>query len=396
MGRKRIGVRKASESSIKITFTYKGKLCREYIKLQPTTTNLNRAERHRAAILDAIDRGTFDYATTFPDSKRAKTLFTSSLIKHYLPEWLERIRPSLKSSTYATHRRIINGQLLPVFGEIQLHELKWKHVKEWANKQEVSPKTLNNKISVLRTALDEAVDDELIEDNPLHGKKIRTRSVTVKKDEIDPFTSEERTAILNTAKGQEKNLIQFAFWTGMRISELCALNWDDVDWQKGYIRVNKALTQAAKNPEEPKTTAGIRDVRLLPDALSALNSQKQFTYIKGEEIFQNPVTEQRWTGDVTLRGGMWKRVLRQSKVRYRYPYQVRHTWASMMLMAGEPLMWVAQQIGHTSPAFTMKTYARFIQDDAPDAGMKAAEKWASKKSKAKIKFKKSATFMPDG
>jgi len=52
----------------------------------------------------------------------------------------------------------------------------------------------------------------------------------------------------------------------MRISELCALDWNVVDWPKGFIRVNKALTQPAKESEAPKTNAGIRDVKLLAPA----------------------------------------------------------------------------------------------------------------------------------
>ncbi len=75
MGRKqRTGVRAVSASSIEISFVYQGKRCRERIKLKPTPANLKRAERHREAILDAIERGTFDYATTFPNSKQARLL----------------------------------------------------------------------------------------------------------------------------------------------------------------------------------------------------------------------------------------------------------------------------------------------------------------------------------
>ena len=72
MGRKpRTGVRTVSASSIELSFTYQGKRCREKVKLKPTPANLKRAERHLAAILDAIEKGTFDYATTFPKSKNA-------------------------------------------------------------------------------------------------------------------------------------------------------------------------------------------------------------------------------------------------------------------------------------------------------------------------------------
>ena len=184
-------------------------------------------------------------------------------------------------------------------------------------------------------------------------------------DEIDPFSSEEREAIINAATGQERNLIQFAFWTGMRISELCALDWNIVDWIKGTIRVNKALTQPAKESEAPKTSAGIRDVKLLAPALAALQDQKALTYLKGEEVFQNPRTEERWTGDMVIRKRMWTRILKKAKVRYRYPYQMRHTYASMMLMAGEsPSGWRLRWdtlIGHSLLEPTAGSYLTMRQ-----------------------------------
>lgn len=386
MGNKRNkwpGVRTVSASSIEISFMYQGERCREPIKLKPTPANLRKAHFHRGAILDAIGRGTFDYATTFPKSKRAKKELSTTSLRYYLDQWLKRIQPTLKASTYTTHRRIVENQLIPAFGHLPLSAMRWKDVKDWAYAREVGPKTIKNIVSVLRSALNDAVDDDLIEHNPLVGKSIRTRSTVVKKDEIDPFTQEERRVILAAASRQNRNLVQFGFWTGMRISELCALNWGDVDWQRGTVRVNKALTQAAASSEEPKTYASIRDVKLLPPAMEALKVQKEHTYLKGEEIFQNE-RQVRWSGDQSIRT-MWKVLLRRAKVRYRYPYQMRHTWASMMLMAGEPVMWVSQQLGHTSWAFTAKTYSRFIQDDAPDAGTKAVEKWAKNPVKNPVK-----------
>src|SRR5688500_4284117 len=63
-------------------------------------------------------------------------------------------------------------------------------------------------------------------------------------------------------------------------------------------------------------------------------------------------------------------------VRYRNPYQTRHGYASMMLMAGEHVMWVATQMGHTDWSFTAKRYSRWIVSDMPDAGSKAVAAWS--------------------
>jgi len=93
----------------------------------------------------------------------------------------------------------------------------------------------------LRIALNAAGERELIESNLLIGFKTRKRSNT-KKYEPDPFSAEERAAILASLKGQNRNLIQSAFWTGLRTLELIALDWSDIDERRGLVVVTKALT----------------------------------------------------------------------------------------------------------------------------------------------------------
>nr|WP_233583177.1 DUF3596 domain-containing protein [Candidimonas sp. SYP-B2681] len=68
------GVRPASESSIEIEFLYQGTLWRERLRLKPSAANLKRASDLRAGILDAIEKGEFNYAVTFPKSKNALQL----------------------------------------------------------------------------------------------------------------------------------------------------------------------------------------------------------------------------------------------------------------------------------------------------------------------------------
>ena len=132
-----------------------------------------------------------------------------------------------------------------------------------------------------------------------------------------------------------------------------------------------------EEPEEStKTIAGRREVKLLPPALEALKAQKAYTFLKGAEVFQNPNTGERWTGDKTIRQGMWAPALRRAGVHYRKPYQTRHTFASMALMAGESPMWVAKQMGHTDWSLTAKRYLRWIPSDMPDAGKKMTAAWS--------------------
>lgn len=168
-----------------------------------------------------------------------------------------------------------------------------------------SNKRLANLQSVLRTALQDAVMDEIIESNPLYGWSYEIKDAPRKIDDFDTFNTEEQQAILNKLSGQARNLIQFNFWTGMRPSEVIALEWDDIDWRRSVIIVSKALTQAAEEAESPKTKAGKREVKILKPAMDALLAQKQYTLINNKEILQNPRTGERWNGDQAIRKTLW-------------------------------------------------------------------------------------------
>lgn len=143
---------------------------------------------------------------------------------------------------------------------------------------------------------------------------MRKRSQATATD-IDPFSVEERAAILSALSGQTRNLVQFAFWTGLRTSELCALDWKDIDWIREVVVVSRALTQGMDEPElGTKTFASSREVKLLPPALEALRDQKRFTLLKDAEVFQNPNICERWTGDLSIRQGMWMPTLKRARV----------------------------------------------------------------------------------
>jgi integrase len=231
----------------------------------------------------------------------------------------------------------------------------------------LSAKRLTNVLSPLRQMLAEATHDGILDADPMHGLRIKRRRGKERED-VDPFTPEEVTAILGKAEGQVRNLIAFAVGSGLRTSELIALRWAEVDFVAGAVLVRAAFVRGRR--KAPKTQAGIRRVELTPLALDALRAQKAHSFLKGEEVFQNPNTGEPWGGDMQIRQRHWTPLLKRAGVRYRYPYQTRHTYASTMLSAGENVMWVARQLGHADWGVTARTYARFIPSIDPDAGAK--------------------------
>ena len=377
------GVSEKSDTSLKVSFSYKGKQHHEAFKRDP---NKIESWQELSDIVIDIKRevrdGVFDYLRWFPKSSSAAKYKPTrgALLKDYLVYYLEKRnngipelgKKPLATSSYVHSKHTIKGQLTPAFGEICVDELTADHVYKWAAKygKTCTTNTLSNIISPLRVALDLAVFEKHIAVNPLKNITVYGLIKSKKSKKHDPFDRDEIKHILLASSGQLHNYIRFAFFTGMRPSEIIALTWDDYNAALKTIEVDKALTDSDIIAGECKTYASNRTVYLSPTAIYALECQKMHTKLHNKEIFFNPFTEQSWTGSVQIRQ-RWITLLNKAKVRYRKPYQTRHTYASMQLTVGENLAFISEQMGHTDVAFTLRTYASYIQKHSPDAGYKA-------------------------
>lgn len=379
--RERSGVRAVSDSTIQIDFTYKTRRCRERLKLKPTAANIKRAEQHRAVILSAIERGIFDYSVTFPDSPN-RLLFAEYkgegyFLAEWLTKWLARQEKHVKASTFNDYKKIVKNTLIPAFGGSTIADLRRTEVREWCDTQTCGNKRLANVQSVLRIALQDAMTDELIETNFMNAWCYVRKEAPKPVDDIDPFDQGEQNIILDSCRDpQHRNLFQFAFWTGLRTSELVALGWGDIDFHKGAMRISRAMTQHATEHEKPKTRRGTREVKLLPPALDALTKQKVHSFLAYGAVFLNPLYGEPWAGDQAIRKLAWLPAIKKSGLRYRNPYQTRHTYASMMLSAGEKPMWVAAQMGHADTSMIFRNYGRWIEHEDADSGGKAVAMFA--------------------
>jgi len=367
---------------------YRGVRCRERITLKPSPTNLKKAEQHKAAIEHAISIGAFDYSVTFPGSPRAAKFGPEAnreTVAGFLTRWLDGKKRHVSSSTFDGYRKIVELRLVPALGEHMVVDLKRKDVREWLSTLEISNKTLSNIQSCLRSALTDAAEEELIDVNPLAGWTYSRKEAPAKEDDVDPFSPEEQQAVLAALNGQARNMMQFALWTGLRTSELVALDWGDIDWLREEVMVSRAMTQAAKGKAEvTKTAAGRRAVKLLRPAMEALKAQKAHTFLADAEVFQNPRTLGRWAGDGPIRKTIWMPAMKKAGVRYRRPYQTRHTYASMMLSAGEHPMWVAKQMGHSDWTMIARVYGRWMPSVDIQMGNKAVTLFASNEMPASL------------
>jgi integrase len=359
MGKRAVGVSVATKASIEIAFTYRGRPCRERVKLSPTRDNLAYCRRWRQGILHEIAAG------------------EGMTVGQLLDRWMAGVCGRLSKAGRMSYESAIRVYWAPRFGRTPIEHLSAEQIREFLGGfRGLSPKTQNNLLTPLRQAYRMAFEEGLIDASPLD----RVRAATVERRDPDPFTVAEIRAILAACtEPQHRALFQFAFATGLRTSELIALRPDDVDWAKGVAHVRRARVRG--EIKTPKTASGRRTVDLCEPALAALTEAwakpdiEPPSWLANQQgvafFFYDPETGQPWPDDAPIRRA-WTAALLRAGVRYRCPYQTRHTYASMMLSAGEDPTYIAAQMGHRDWGMIRKVYARWIPGVRADAGRRGA------------------------
>ena len=375
------GVSYQSSTALQLAFSYKGT---QQFQTYECDSDQEQSWLIASEIVYDIKReirdGTFDYKRWFPDSKKAIKYAPTggAFLKDYLP-YANDVRLAgipklnkkpLAQSTYCYNKRTIELILTPAFGNICVDELTSDDIYEWADHygKKVTTNTLSNILSPLKVSLDLAVLEKKINDNPLKGITPYGLPKANKLDKHDPFNKDEIKDLL--ASGDEfSNYLRFAIFTGLRPSEQIALTWQDYSPTMKTIRVDKGFADLDYEVSDLKTPAAYRVIHLSPTAIFALDCQKKHTRPQNAEIFVNPYTKKMWTGSTPIRQ-RFRLLCKNIGLRYRKPYQTRHTYATINLSVRENPAFISQQMGHTDVGFTLKTYASYIMNKS-NAGFKA-------------------------
>ncbi len=377
MGRKSTGGGvEVRERSIRLTFTFRGRNYKETLKrdgvvVAPTAANVKFAQRLALEIKARITAGQFDLAAFFPDSAHAeKDEAPMDSFGKVSRAWLVS-KGQLEDATrnqYATALRVWD-ELLGADTPMQsiTHQVLAEKVggTNWP-----SAKTANNYLVALRGVMRFYYAGPRSAENPMAG----ISNLKVVKKRPDPLSASERDLVLDDLRKRYDARVwayfAFAFATGARPEEIIALRWGDIDVATGTVRVQRVRTFRGSERDGSKTHTE-RDIDLTPAALEALAVMKPYTYMKGSDIFENPVTGKPWHDERSQRDHYWHPTLRRLGVRERRAYCTRHTYATVALMGGINPAYVASQLGHASTKMFFETYSRWIS--GADKGLQKAQ-----------------------
>lgn len=292
--------------------------------------------------------------------------------KEWLNEWiLLYVKPTVKEKTYQNYLSNVRIHIAPVLGEYEIEELSvavlQNFVMELHRKGnsrtggELAASTVGLVISILQKSLRFAVAIGIV--HIQHSDHIQRPKVDSK--QVDCFSLAEQRIIegdiLERPRGRKIGVL-LCLYTGLRIGELMALKWQDIDFQNSMISVNSTCRDGYVNGrlvkliDTPKTRSSNR---LIPLPVQLLPYLK---ILKEESVGIYVITGKR--GEVSVRSyqKMFASMLNRLNIEHKGFHSLRHTFATRALECGMDIKTLSEILGHKNPNITLNRYAHSMME----------------------------------
>ena len=275
--------------------------------------------------------------------------------------WVE--QRNLKPRTVQHYTSLLENQLIPTFGDLQLTHISPEAVKTWHALMGPSRPTLRaHAYGLLRSILTEAERDELITRNPCH---IRGAGNSKRVHKIKPASLKELETLVAAMPDRLQVMTLLAAWCGLRFGELAELRRRDVDTKKGVLHIRRAVARAAGETiiGTPKSDAGTRDVAIPPHLLPLVSAHLLKHTQPGREGLLFPGTNGGHLSPSTLYGrkatksrkgwGFYEARAQAGREDLRW-HDLRHTGAVLAAATGATLAELMGRLGHSTPGAALR------------------------------------------
>ncbi len=362
---------RSKNGKLYIDFYYNGKRFKVYLKLKDNQQNRKFANLKLKELEKELMEASLglknepDLHKIFPNEKKfqkqvepenKKEETKIPTLNEYFNKFLKR-KVHLAKSTIRTWTSFYNVYFKNYLGHKLVSEIKEEDLLPIIHilKQRVKPSVINKKLTVIRSIFKELHEDGIIDKNPFSKiKKLKNET-----KEINPFTEEELKTLLEGFKKyfpHYYNFVAFLAFTGCRPNEAVALKWKYIDWDNRKILIREGFVLGEFT--SLKTASSKRDIDMTNNLYIILKDQFNKTYpINQEFVFINNLGRRICWENFRQK---YHKVIKRTGLNPRPIYQLRHTFASLALKAGEDPTWVSKTLGHSSLKMTLEVYNRYI------------------------------------
>lgn len=279
--------------------------------------------------------------------------------KDWLNLWLNNyVKTSCKRRTCEVYTQTIEKRIIPFLGDKDLSELTPQVLQEFVTKlhspegQSLAANTVNGVITVVQSSLKLAHDLGYV---PIYyGDKIRhPRTVEKKVDSLTVLEQRKIESYIRDSKRYKLYGIVICLYTGMRLGELLALKWDNVDMQRAQINVVSTCYYINNERiiDSPKTAHSLRTIPFPRQILPLFRTLRK--HAKTEFVIEDngmPICTRSYQRSFEL-------LLKRLKLEHKGFHSLRHTFATRALECGMDVKTLSELLGHKNPNVTLRRYA---------------------------------------
>ncbi|MGA1933108.1 tyrosine-type recombinase/integrase [Arcobacter sp. YIC-464] len=337
-----------------VRFSLDGKVIKKSLNIEDSKANRKLAQAQIIPqMLLKVHSGEFFENKTVPT------------VKEMIDISIQINKKNRKVLTTKAYEGIFKKHIIPYFGNKKINSIKASDLSLWQSKlqEDFSSKYIQSIRAIFNGIFEDALRDEIIPKNPLSLVKF-PKIETIKK--INPLSKEQIFKILDVTPDKIKAFFAIGFFGGLRTGEITALRYSDIDLENRVIKVNKTRNKGIETV--PKTLSSFREVEILDILLPYLNNHiKLYKGFNDDYVFLTRFKKPYYSA-TKISITYWEKVLKNLNIEHRTLYQMRHTFASMMISNGEDILWVSSMLGHKNANITLQVYAKYVKSEKKKRG----------------------------